>query len=105
MAAVDVAELDRGDDRGRRRDGDVGVDEEKRGAAVDAAVEEDDRTVRGERRLFGKLDLDFALSPEPTIASGQAPLRGQRSSAPSTGLSSRRASPWRSPRWSCRSRR
>ena len=50
------------DDGGRRRDGDVGVDEEERGAALDPAVEEDDRAPRGERRLFGEGDFDDAVA-------------------------------------------
>ena len=56
VAPVDAGDLDRDDDRGRRRDGDVGVDEEDSGAVVDPAVEEDDRApaprtapVRGRR--------------------------------------------------------
>ena len=62
VAAVDVGDLRLGDDGGRRRDGDIGVNEELRRAAVDAAVEEDDRAPGRERLLFGEGDFDLGVS-------------------------------------------
>lgn len=71
VAPMDASELDRDDDGSRSRDIDVGVDEEERGAAMDAAIEEDYRAFGGKRRLFGKCDLDLAFpSTDDRIGAG-----------------------------------
>ena len=94
VAALDLGDLDPDDDRGRGRDGDVGVDEKNRGAAADAAAEEVDRAPGDERPLFGEGDLDLALpGADDRVRTGL--LRGRRWSALRARPRCRRAGPWR----------
>lgn len=75
-ALMDARDRRLDDDRGRRRDVDVGVEKEGGDGALDAAVEEDQRTGRAERLLFGEGDLDFGLAgTDDRLAAGAAGAR------------------------------
>src|SRR5689334_15275859 len=59
---MDTRDLDLDQDSRRRRDGNVCMDKQQRGASMNAAVEEKYWPGRRERLLFWERDFDFAIS-------------------------------------------